>query len=164
MPTPTPSITAAPPDSDIGDDEGSSPVIRQAFAVLALLNAGVATYLHLWKLGYMGALRCGAGHGCETVQLSQWGYFLGYDVALIGAVGYTLILIVALVGASERFVAQRWPTIALAVLVYPAFLFTLRLKHAEFIIMKTFCPWCAISAVTMTLFTVLVWLDWKRVR
>lgn len=164
MSTSTPSDAASLPDSDVGVDDGGSPVIRQTIAVLALLNAGVATYLHLWKLGYMGALRCGAGHGCETVQLSQWGYFLGYDVALIGAVGYTLILLVALIGAGERWESARWPTIALAVLVYPAFLFTLRLKHAEFIIMKTFCPWCAISAVTITLFTVLVWRDWTRVR
>lgn len=164
MSTSTPSDAASLPDSDVGVDDGGSPVIRQTIAVLALLNAGVATYLHLWKLGYMGALRCGAGHGCETVQLSQWGYFLGYDVALIGAVGYTLILLVALIGAGERWESARWPTIALAVLVYPAFLFTLRLKHAEFIIMKTFCPWCAISAVTITLLTVLVWRDWTRVR
>jgi len=144
--------------------ESPAPTIRQAMAVLALLNAGVATYLALWKRGYMGALSCGAGHGCETVQLSSWGYFLGVDVALIGAVGYTLILIVALLGTQDSNAGERWPTMALAGLVYPAFLFTLRLKYAEFIIMKTFCPWCAISAVTMTLFTVLVWLDWKRVR
>ncbi|MEO7962484.1 MAG: vitamin K epoxide reductase family protein, partial [Gemmatimonadaceae bacterium] len=58
---------------------------------------------------------------------------------------------------------QRWPTQLLAALVYPAFVFTLRLKYAEFIIMKSFCPWCAISAVTITIFTVLVALDWRRV-
>lgn len=143
---------------------GTNPLLRQVIAALALLNAGVATYLHLWKLGYMGALSCGAGHGCEVVQLSSWGWFLGFDVALIGAVGYTLILIVAIIGAQDRFVAARWPALALMGLVYPAFLFTLRLKYAEFIVMKTFCPWCAISAVTMTSFTVLAWLDWRRVR
>jgi len=140
------------------------PTIRQAMAVLALANAGVATYLHLWKMGYMGALSCGAGRGCEMVQLSSWGWFLGLDVAFIGAVGYTLILVVAIIGTLDRFAAERWPTAALAALVYPAFLFTLRLKYAEFLVLKTFCPWCAISAVTMTLFTVLVWLDWRRVR
>ena len=152
-------------DDAFGSAEGgAAPTIRQAMAVLSVLNAGVALYLHLWKLGYMGALACGAGHGCETVQLSSWGWFLGVDVALIGLVGYTLILIVAIVGTQERFALERWPTIALMGLVYPAFLFTLRLKYAEFILMRTFCPWCAISAVTMTTFTVLVWLDWKRVR
>jgi len=149
------------------DDSGASvaaPTIRQVMAVAALLNAGVALYLHLWKLGYMGALACGAGQGCEMVQLSSWGWFLGVDVALIGAVGYTLILIVAILGTQDRFAGERWPTLALMGLVYPAFLFTLRLKYAEFFIMKTFCPWCAVSAVTMTTFTVLAWLDWKRVR
>lgn len=144
--------------------EPPNPLLRQVIAVLALLNAGVATYLHLWKMGYMGALSCGAGRGCEVVQLSSWGWFLGFDVAFIGAVGYTLILIVAIVGTQERFAGARWPSLALMGLVYPAFLFTLRLKYAEFIIMKTFCPWCAISAVTLTLFTVLAWLDWRRVR
>jgi uncharacterized membrane protein len=148
------------------DDATDAPAatIRQAMAVLALLNAGVATYLHLWKLGYMGALACGDGHACEIVQLSSWGWFLGVDVALIGAVGYTMVLITSIIGTQERFASERWPTMALAAMVYPAFLFTLRLKYAEFFIMKTFCPWCAVSAVTMTLFTVLVWLDWKRVR
>jgi uncharacterized membrane protein len=149
--------------TEIDTAESPNPLLRQVIAVLALLNAGVATYLHLWKMGYMGALSCGAGRGCEVVQLSSWGWFLGFDVAFIGAVGYTLILIAAIVGTQERFAAARWPSLALMGLVYPAFLFTLRLKYAEFIIMKTFCPWCAISAVTITLFTVLVWLDWRRV-
>lgn len=158
----TPQDTALVADADV--NQTAAPTIRQIIAVLALVNAGVATYLHLWKLGFMGALSCGAGHGCEMVQLSSWGWFLGFDVALIGAVGYTLILIVSILGTHERWGAAPWPTLALAALIYPAFLFTLRLKYAEFIIMKAFCPWCAISAVTMTLFTVLVWMDWKRVR
>lgn len=160
-------MSAQPHATDFDDDAAAlvaPPTIRQAMAVLALANAGVATYLHLWKMGYMGALSCGAGRGCEMVQLSSWGWFLGLDVAFIGAVGYTLILVVAILGTLERYAAERWPTLALAALVYPAFVFTLRLKYAEFLVLKTFCPWCAISAVTMTLFTVLVWLDWRRVR
>ena len=155
-----------PAESDRADDGASSlspATIRQVIAVTALASALVATYLHLWKLGYMGVLSCGSGHGCEVVQMSSWGWFLGIDVALIGAVGYSAILIVSLIGAQERFESERWPTIALACLVYPAFLFTLRLKYAEFIVMKTFCPWCAISAVTITLHSVLVALDWRRV-
>lgn len=151
-------------DDDALASDAPPPTLRQTIAVLALLNAGVALYLHLWKLGYMGALSCGTEHGCEKVQLSSWGWFLGLDVAFIGAVGYTLILVVAILGTQDRNAGERWPTLALAGLVYPAFLFTLRLKYAEFILMKTFCPWCAVSAVTITLFTVLVWLDWKRVR
>ncbi|MDP1858288.1 MAG: vitamin K epoxide reductase family protein [Gemmatimonadaceae bacterium] len=160
----TPPSRAAESDrADRGTPSLSPATIRRVIAVTALASGLVATYLHLWKLGYMGALSCGGGHGCEVVQMSSWGWFLGIDVALIGAVGYSAILLVSLIGAQERFENERWPTIALACLVYPAILFTLRLKYAEFIVMKTFCPWCAISAVTITLHGVLVALDWRRV-
>ena len=160
----TPPTRAAESDRADGGASSHSPAtIRQVIAVTALASGLVATYLHLWKLGYMGVLSCGSGHGCEVVQMSSWGWFLGIDVALIGALGYSAILIVSLIGAQERFENERWPTIALACLVYPALLFTLRLKYAEFIVMKTFCPWCAVSAVTITLHGVLVALDWRRV-
>ncbi len=57
---------------------------RMAIAVLALVNALVATYLHLWKVGKVGALACSTG-GCMVAQFSRFGWFLGVDVALIGA-------------------------------------------------------------------------------
>lgn len=156
---------ATPGTAGLDEPAGaSSPLLRQVIAATALLAALVALYLHLWKLGLMGPLACSAGGGCEIVQLSSWGRFLGVDVALIGTIGYTLILVVAVVGALPQHVDRRWPTIALALLVYPAVLFTLRLKYAEFVIMKTFCSWCAESAVTITLHAILVWLDWRRVR
>jgi uncharacterized membrane protein len=136
---------------------------RHWIALTALVSGTVATYLHLWKLGLAGTLACGGGHGCELVQFSSWSWFLGYDVAFIGAVGYALIFVTALIGTLPRWQDDRRNTLLLACLVYPAILFTLRLKYAEFIILKTFCPWCAISAVTITLHGILVALDWRRV-
>ena len=137
---------------------------RHLIAVTALISGVVALYLHLWKLGLAGTLACGGSGGCAAVQFSPWSWFLGIDVALIGTVGYTLILITALLGTCQSRVNDpRW-TIALASLIIPAFIFTLRLKYYEFFVMKTFCPWCAVSAVTITLHTVLVAMDWRRVR
>ncbi len=137
---------------------------RQLIALIALVNAFVATYLHLWKLGLAGSLACGGTHGCAVVQGSQWSWFLGVDVALIGAVGYTLILVTALAGSTARFSEARLPALVLATLVYGAFLFTLRLKYYEFFVLDAFCPWCAVSAVSITILTVLVTLDLRRVR
>jgi uncharacterized membrane protein len=151
---------AAAPDDEVAP--ASSPVLRQLIAFTALVSGLVALYLHLWKKGLMGALACGSGGGCQVVQFSSYGWFLGVDVALIGAIGYALIFIVAVLGTLPRNVDERWPTYALAALVYPAVLFTLRLKYAEFIVMHTFCPWCAVSAVTITLHAILVALDWVR--
>ena len=135
--------------------------LRQATALLALVNALVATYLHLWKLGLAGELSCGGAGGCAVVQFSSWSWFLGVDVALIGAIGYTLILVAALWGLHETRIDARGPALVLAALVYPAILFTVRLKYAEWIVLRTFCPW---SAVSITLLGVLVALDLRRTR
>ncbi len=136
---------------------------RHWIALTALISGLVALYLHLWKLGFMGTLSCGSGRGCELVQYSAWSWFLGYDVAFIGSVVYTAITITALIGTSERFLNDWRNTFLLTLLIVPSFLFTLRLKYAEFIILDTFCPWCAVSAVTITLHMVLIGLDWRRV-
>ena len=137
--------------------------LRKFIAVLALLNALVATYLHLWKIGLAGSLACGGGHGCEYIQGSQYGWFLGVDVALIGAVGYAVVSLVATIGALEQFEDAVWPARVLQLLIFAAFFFTLRLKYAEFVILKGFCPWCAISAVSITAMTVVMVIEGKRV-
>ena len=137
---------------------------RQLVAIVALINAFVATYLHLWKIGRAGTLACGEGHGCAIVQMSGYGWFLGVDVALIGAVGYTLILLTSTYGSLPSREDARAPALLLAALVYPAILFTLRLKYGEFIVLRSFCPWCAISAVSITLLGVIVALELRRTR
>jgi uncharacterized membrane protein len=137
---------------------------RHWIALTALISGIVAFYLHLYKLGLVGALTCTGNHGCEIAQFSPWGWFLGVDVALIGTVGYSLILITSLVGTQAKFVNDRRITLVLMALIYPAIIFTIRLKYAEFFILKTFCPWCAISAVTITTHGFLAWFDLKRVR
>jgi uncharacterized membrane protein len=137
---------------------------RRAIALISLISCMVALYLALWKMGFMGKLSCGSTHGCEYVQGSRYGMFLGVDVALIGTVGYAALVAVALAGTSDALADVRWPTQVLRVLIYAAVLFTLRLKYAEFVILKSFCPWCAVSAVAITLNAVLVTLDWRRVR
>jgi uncharacterized membrane protein len=137
---------------------------RMAIALLALVAALVALYLYLWKAGYMGPLSCTGNQGCQVAMMSPWGWFLGVDVALIGTLGYTAILAVAIWGLQPAWAERRPPTLALLTLIIPAVLFTLRLKHAEWIILRTFCIWCFESTVTITLCLILVLLDWKRVR
>ncbi len=137
---------------------------RMLIAGTSLISGLVALYLHLWKIGKAGTLSCGDGGGCAVAQLSVWGWFMGVDVALIGTLGYTVIFIVAMIGLQPRFEDERWPTYALIALIVPAILFTLRLKYGEFIVLRTFCPWCAVSTVAITLCAVFVSLDLRRVR
>jgi uncharacterized membrane protein len=137
---------------------------RMAIALLALIAALVALYLHLWKAGYTGPLTCTGNRGCEVAMMSPWGWFLGVDVALIGAVGYAVLLGAALWGLSPARTRSAGPTLLLMGLIVPAVLFTIRLKYAEWVVLGTFCPWCFESTVTITICLVLVLLDHRRVR
>jgi uncharacterized membrane protein len=137
---------------------------RMVIAVLALGAGLVALYLHLWKLGLAGMLSCTTNRGCEVAMTSSWSWFLGVDVALIGAVGYGLILGVALWGAHPSREASVTPSLLLLALIVPAVLFTIRLKYVEWFVLKTFCPWCFESTVTIVACLALALLDVRRVR
>ena len=131
-------------------------------ALSSLISGLVALYLHLWKLGLTGSLGCTSAGGCEYVQGSRYGWFLGVDVALIGAVGYAALFIAAMVCTMSQYEDETWPNTLMQWLIWPAVLFTLRLKYGEFIVLKGFCTWCVVSAVTITLCAILVTLDRRR--
>lgn len=131
-------------------------------ALASLLSGVVALYLHLWKLGLTGSLACSGTKGCEYVQGSKYGWFMGVDVALIGTWGYAALFIVAMVSTMPKYEDEKWPNTLMQILIWPAILFTLRLKYAEFIILKGFCPWCAVSTTVITLCAILVVLDRRR--
>jgi len=135
-----------------------------AIALASLFSGIVALYLHLWKLGLTGSLACSGSGGCAYIQGSKYGWFLGVDVALIGTVFYAVLFVAALVSTLPRFEDTRWPNTLLHLLIWPAVLFTIRLKYAEFILLKGFCPWCAVSAVTITVCAILAVLDRRRLR
>lgn len=135
---------------------------RMGIALASLVSGLVALYLHLWKIGVAGTLACGGGRGCEYVQGSRYGWFLGVDVALIGTVGYALLFLAAMAGTTERWADARWPNTLMQLLIWPAVLFTVRLKYGEFVVLRGFCPWCVVSAVAITLCAVLVVLDRRR--
>lgn len=149
---------------------------RMAIAVLALVAGLVAFYLHLWKIGAVGPLTCTGGGGCMIAQMSQYGWFpgpevpllgragwRGVDVALIGTVGYGLLTLVAVLGTLPRFAESRWVTRLMLAGIAAAVLFTWRLKYGEWVVLRVFCIWCFESFVTIHLCLALAWLDRRRV-
>lgn len=144
-------------------DRGRNPLVyRQAIAVLALIAGLVSLYLHLVKIGVFGFPACGRGNECVQAWFSSYGSFLGYDVALIGAVGYGLLTLVAIIGTLPKYEDSRRITTILLVLIVAAVIFTWRLKYGEWVMMKIFCIWCAESFVTIHACLVLGWLDRRR--
>jgi uncharacterized membrane protein len=118
--------------------------LRIASAILALIGIGVATYIAIAESGG-GAPKCIAGGGgCETVAQSKYSHLAGINVAVIGIVGYVLLLAAALVpGDSGRFGGF------LTALV--GFGFSAYLTYLELFVIDAICQWCVASAVLMAL-------------
>jgi uncharacterized membrane protein len=135
---------------------------RMGLAVLSLAGLFIALYLWLYKLGAIGTLACGTG-SCETVQLSPQSKFFGVDVALIGVIGYLVLLGLALLALQPRFAGPAWPARLLAVLAGFALLFTLYLTGLELFVIHAICRWCVASAVVIVLIFVLAMRELRAV-
>ncbi len=118
---------------------------------LTLLGTGVASYLTIAH--YSGTVTiCPLHGGCETVQHSQYSALDGVPVALIGLIGYIVILGVLLSPVSEttRFV--------LVLLTVGGWGFSAYLTYRELFSIHAICPWCVSSAIIMTILACLsVW-------
>lgn len=158
---------AAPiiPQPVTADSSSTNPVFhRQVIAVLAFVAALVALYLHLVKIGVFGMPACGPGGGCAAAWFSPWGSFLGFDTAFIGAVGYTLLTLVAILGTLPGREDDARITQVMLLMIAAAIAFTWRLKYGEWYRMRIFCIWCFESFATIHLCAWLAWRDWKRVK
>lgn len=136
---------------------------RMAIALLAVAGLFVSLYLYLYKIGKIGTLACGTG-ACETVQLSPQSRFLGIEVALIGVLGYLVLLLLSLAALHPRFAGASWPLRLLVLLGGGAVLFTLYLKYLEFFVIHAVCRWCVGSAAIIATMFVLSLLEWRRER
>jgi len=115
-------------------------------ATLALIGVFVSTYLTLFKLGYIGELKCSVG-SCETVNTSQWAIFLGLPVAAWGLGFYVFALLVAVLGIQEKFADSRAFSVALVALTGWGVVFSGWLTYLELFVIDAICIWCVTSAV-----------------
>lgn len=121
--------------------------LRQVAIVLAVIGLGVAGYLTY--IHYEGIKPvCGLGGDCEKVQTSEWAYLAGVPVALLGLIGYVVILATLFSEREEALVAG-----ALVALV--GFGFSAYLTYRELFTIDAICPWCVASAVIVTLLAIL---------
>ncbi|MGQ0702794.1 MAG: vitamin K epoxide reductase family protein [Gemmatimonadales bacterium] len=136
---------------------------RMGAALLSLAGFFVAAYLYLYKIGKIGTIACGTG-GCETVQLSAQSRFLGIEVALIGVIGYLVLLGLALLTLQPKFAGAGWPSRLLAWLSGGAVGFTVYLTYVELFVIQAICWYCVASAVIVTVICLLAITDLRKSR
>jgi len=141
--------TEGPVFTDDAGDYADPPMTRMAIAVLALIGILVASYLSLYKLGFIGGLTCTVG-SCEQVQASPWAVFLGLPVSIWGLGAYVTMLAVAIIGLQPRFVNARWVAVALTALSAVGVAFSAYLTYIEAFVIEMWCQYCVISAIIVT--------------
>ena len=125
---------------------------------LALIGVFVSTYLTLYKLGYIGELKCSVG-SCETVNTSQWATFLGLPVAAWGLGFYVTALVLAMVSVQDRFADSRPFSLALTALTGWGVVFSGWLTYLELFVIHAICIWCITSACIVAIMFVVSLLD-----
>jgi uncharacterized membrane protein len=125
----------------------SERVLRAIAGVLALAGIGVATYITVVEAGGSAPQCLAGGHGCETVADSHYSHLAGVNVAVLGIVGYVLLVGAALAGGDVARIAGFG--IALV-----GFGFSAYLTYLELFVIDAICQWCVASAVLMTLLLV----------
>lgn len=133
----------------------SDRALRTAGLVLAVLGIGVAGYLVYVHYADVDPV-CNIAHGCHKVQTSEYAKLAGVPVALLGLIGYVVLLgsLVAPQGEVARMVA------ALTALV--GFGFSMYLTYRELFTIDAICQWCVLSAILMTLLAIVC--TWRVLR
>ena len=130
-------------------------------ALLALAGIFVASYLALYKLGYIGTLACSVG-SCETVQTSRWATFLGAPVAVWGVGYYVALLALTLVGLSGARRDDKRLSQLLVAMTAMGVLFSLWLTYLELFVIHAICLYCVISALIAVALLVTAALDLRE--
>lgn len=118
--------------------------LRAIATFLATFGIGVAAYITIADSGGGAPVCLAGGHGCETVARSSYSHLLGVNVAVIGIVGYVMLLCCALLrGDGPRLAGFALALVGLGYSVY--------LTYLELFKIDAVCEWCVGSAIVMTL-------------
>jgi uncharacterized membrane protein len=129
----------------------SARALKLAMLALTVLGLGVASYLTY--VHYAGVKPvCAAGGSCAKVQTSIYSELAGVPVALIGLIGYVVILASLLAPENET---TRFATVAFTGV---GFGFSAYLTYRELFSIHAICEWCVSSAVIMVVLVCLaIW-------
>jgi uncharacterized membrane protein len=134
----------APPADETALDAGG--LLRWgALAILALAGMGVAAYLTYTHYSDT-PVTCLVGHGCQTVQQSEYSTIAGVPVALLGGLAAAALLAIALGRLSGLPLAVEWASLAVVGLTTVFVAFAAYLTYIELFVLDAICIYCVTLA------------------
>jgi uncharacterized membrane protein len=115
--------------------------LRLLAAGVAAAGIAVAGYL-TWVHYGSGSVVCPVGGGCETVQESEYAEIAGVPVAMLGLIGYVVLLALIVWDATLA-------RLAAATLALVGLLFSIYLLVVQAFVIEAFCIWCLANDVVI---------------
>jgi uncharacterized membrane protein len=115
--------------------------LRLLAAGVAAAGVAVAGYL-TWAHYVSGSVVCPVGGGCETVQESEYAEIAGAPVAVLGLIGYVVLLALIVWDAPSA-------RLAAATLALVGLLFSIYLLIVQAFVIEAFCVWCLANDVVI---------------
>jgi uncharacterized membrane protein len=122
-------------------------LIALVASILGLIDAG---YLSYSKLNSVNLVCSKALGDCNSVNASQWSTLAGIPIAYLGFASYVAILFLLFFGKKIKFLAPYTDYLFFFITLV-GFLFSAYLTYIEAFVLKTFCQWCVVSALMMTI-------------
>jgi len=120
---------------------------RRVIIVLTVLGIFVAGYL-AWSHFSGEPVYCGGSNSCELVNSSRFAYLGPIPVALIGLIGYLIILVLSLIPPKED---RQWPMLLIFGGALIGVLLQWYLFYIEVAVLRAICYWCVASQTIITL-------------
>ncbi|MBI5877667.1 MAG: vitamin K epoxide reductase family protein [Chloroflexi bacterium] len=135
---------------------------RKIMTIIALsvVGLGISIYLLMVHWAIIGKAVCFGLGECEKVNASSYAELLGIPVALLG--GLTYITFFALCVAVARGWVEEYTRLALFFVAVIGFAFSLYLTYIEVAVLEQICPWCVLSAIIITIITVLSFVELRE--
>jgi uncharacterized membrane protein len=113
-------------------------VLAAGVAAAGVAVAGYLTWAHYGS----GSVVCPVGGGCETVQESEYAEIAGVPVAVLGLIGYVVLLALIVWDAPLA-------RLAAATLTLVGLLFSIYLLVVQAFVIEAFCVWCLANDVVI---------------
>lgn len=124
-------------------------MIKKIIAIIASLGFIDATYLSIIKFTNNASL-CMPGIGdCWTVNNSRFSEWNGIPISMFGIAAYFTIGIILFLESKSKFFEEYGPIFVLGVSLAGT-LFSIYLTYLQIAVIKAICPFCIVSAITMT--------------
>ena len=125
---------------------GWRPYVTSALAVVGLADALYLLTVHWgwWSVACFGV------NECDVVNTSAYSELFGIPVALLGVVSYVTLLVTSLLVARGGQAAEVLGYVRFFVAA-AGVVFSVYLSYLELFVIHAVCPWCAFSAVLVTL-------------